>query len=148
MKELCVIVDVSGSMYVVGKPLIIGGILQTLSALEKMVDETKTFSVAKMQWDGSEAGFEALIKKCDKKKSLLLTDGYSLSDSCRKSRNIKNFLEDAKDSLYVVLCGGDALDVSAFKEFSRVNVVHAEDVLKAVEILFAKQEFSAEEEEW
>ncbi|WP_173474013.1 hypothetical protein [Fibrobacter succinogenes] len=148
MKELCVIVDVSGSMYVMGKPLIIGGILQTLSALEKMVNEANSFSVVKMQWDGSEAGFEALIEKCDKKNSLLLTDGYSLSDSCRKSRVIKNFFEDSKDSLYVVLCGGDALDISSHREFSRVNVVHAEDILKVVEILFAKQECSAEEEGW
>ena len=53
MKELYVIVDVSGSMYAVGKPLIVGNILQTLSACEKLADETNRFTVEKMQWDGS-----------------------------------------------------------------------------------------------
>ena len=148
MKELYVIVDVSGSMYAMGKPLIVGNILQTLSACEKLTDETNQFSVEKMQWNGSANEFESLIEKCNEKKTLLLTDGYSLADSCRKSRVIKDFIEQSKKSLYLVLCGGDAVDVSAYKDFSSLNVVLAENVLKAVETLMRQEEGSAEEEGW
>ena len=148
MKELYVIVDVSGSMYAMGKPLIVGNILQTLSACEKLADETNQFSVEKIQWDGSADEFESLIEKCNEKKTLLLTDGYSLADSCSKSRVIKDFIEKSKDSLYLVLCGGDAVDVSAYEDFSSLNVVLAEDVLKIVEILMSQEDGSAEDEGW
>lgn len=148
MKELYVIVDVSGSMYAMGKPLIVGNILQTLSACEKMADETDRITVEKIQWDGSANEFESLIEKCNEKKTLLLTDAYSLADSCSKSRVIKDFIEKSKDSLYLVLCGGDALDVSAYKFFSSLNVVLAEDVLKTMEILMSQQDCSTEEEGW
>lgn len=148
MKELYVIVDISGSMYAMGKPLIVGNILQTLSACEKFADETNRFTVEKMQWDGSANEFESFIEKCNGKKTMLLTDGYSLADSCSKSRVIKDFIEKSKDSLYLVLCGGDAVDVSAYKDFSSLNVVLAEDVLKTVEILMNQEECSAEEEGW
>ena len=148
MKELYVIVDISGSMYAMGKPLIVGNILQTLSACEKFADETNRFTVEKMQWDGSANEFESFIEKCNGKKTMLLTDGYSLADSCSKSRVIKDFIEKSKDSLYLVLCGGDAVDVSAYKNFSSLNVVLAEDVLKTVEILMNQEDCSAEEEGW
>lgn len=148
MKELYVIVDVSGSMYAMGKPLIVGNILQTLSACEKLADETNQFSVEKIQWDGSADEFESLIEKCNEKKTLLLTDGYSLADSCCKSRVIKDFIEQSKKSLYLVLCGGDAVDVSAYEDFSSLNVVLAEDVLKIVEILMSQEDGSAEDEGW
>jgi hypothetical protein len=148
MKELYVIVDVSGSMYAMGKPLIVGNILQTLSACEKMADETNRFTVEKIQWDGSANEFESLIEKCNEKKTLLLTDGYSLADSCSKSRVIKDFIEKSKKSLYLVLCGGDAVDVSAYKDFSSLNVVLAENVLKTVETLMRQEKGSAEEEGW
>jgi len=148
MKELYVIVDVSGSMYAMGKPLIVGNILQTLSACEKLADETNQFSVEKIQWDGSVDEFESLIEKCNEKKTLLLTDGYSLADSCCKSRVIKDFIEQSKKSLYLVLCGGDAVDVSAYEDFSSLNVVLAEDVLKTMEILMSQQDCSTEEESW
>ena len=148
MEELYVIVDVSGSMYAMGKPLIVGNILQTLSACEKLADETNQFSVEKIQWDGSADEFESLIEKCNEKKTLLLTDGYSLADSCCKSRVIKDFIEQSKKSLYLVLCGGDAVDVSAYEDFSSLNVVLAEDVLKIVEILMSQEDGSAEDEGW
>ena len=148
MKVLYVIVDISGSMYAMGKPLIVGNILQTLSACEKFADETNRFTVEKMQWDGSANEFESFIEKCNGKKTMLLTDGYSLADSCSKSRVIKDFIEKSKDSLYLVLCGGDAVDVSAYKDFSSLNVVLAEDVLKTVEILMNQEDCSAEEEGW
>ena len=148
MKELYAIVDVSGSMYAMGKPLIVGNILQTLSACEKLTDETDRFTVEKIQWDGSANEFESLIEKCNEKKTLLLTDGYSLADSCSKSRVIKDFIEKSKDLLYLVLCGGDAVDVSAYKAFPSLNVVLAENVLKTVETLMRQEEGSAEEEGW
>lgn len=148
MKELYAIVDVSGSMYAMGKPLIVGNILQTLSACEKMADETNRFTVEKIQWNGSANEFESLIEKCNEKKTLLLTDGYSLADSCSKSRVIKDFIEKSKKTLYLVLCGGDAVDVSADKAFSNLNVVRAENVLKAVETLMRQEEEFAEEEGW
>ena len=148
MKELYAIVDVSGSMYAMGKPLIVGNILQTLSACEKMADETNRFTVEKIQWDGSANEFESLIEKCNEKKTLLLTDGYSLADSCSKSRVIKDFIEKSKDLLYLVLCGGDAVDVSAYKAFPSLNVVLAENVLKIMEILMSQQDCSTEDEGW
>ena len=101
-----------------------------------------------MQWNGSANEFESLIEKCNEKKTLLLTDGYSLADSCSKSRVIKDFIEKSKKSLYLVLCGGDAVDVSTYKAFSSLNVVLAENVLKIVETLMRQEEGSAEEEGW
>ena len=77
-----------------------------------------------------------------------MTDGYSLADSCCKSRVIKDFIEQSKKSLYLVLCGGDAVDVSAYEDFSSLNVVLAEDVLKIVEILMSQEDGSAEDEGW
>ena len=135
MKELFVIVDVSGSMYSMGKTSVVGSVLQALSALENMGEESGRPSLTKMQWDGSSKALESLAEKCSGRNTLLLTDGYALSDNCKVSRAVKNFLQENKDRLFVVLCGGDALNVSAIKEFSRVRSVSADNVLYAVESL-------------
>lgn len=135
MKELFVIVDVSGSMYSMGKTSVVGSVLQALSTLENMGEESGRLSLTKMQWDGSSKALESLAEKCSGRNTLLLTDGYALSDNCKASRVVKNFLQENKDRLFVVLCGGDALNVSAMKDFSRVRSIRADNVLYAVESL-------------
>ncbi len=136
MKEICVVVDVSGSMCTMGKPSVLGNVMQTLSTLQNFYDESQRIIFSKMQWDGGRETLEALVEKFDGKNVLLLTDGYALSDFCRTSSSVKKFIAANKKSLFVVLCGGDALDVSVFKkDFGELRVVNARDILYAVELL-------------
>lgn len=139
MKELAVIVDVSGSMYALGKASVVGNVLQTLSAFE---------NVSKMQWDGTCAGLEKLIEKCSEKNVLLLTDGYALLDSCKLSKTIKSFLDKNQENFFVVRCGGDSANISATKEFRRVRSVTADNVLYAVECFSDSGVAQAQEEDW
>ena len=132
MKELIVIIDVSGSMYAMGKTFVVGNVLSTLSALENFGTEEK-LSFAKMQWDGTVKALEELAGKCSGKNTLILTDGYALADNCKSSKVIRKFFEENCSNLFVVLCGGDCMNVSALKEFRLVKTLQADNVLYALE---------------
>ena len=142
MKELIVIIDVSGSMYAMGKVSVVGNVLSTLSALENLGDETEKISLTKMQWAGTCEEFEKLTEKCSGKNTLLITDGYALSDNCRTSRVAKLFTEKNRDNFFVILCGGDAMKICALKEFHRIRAVNADNVLYAVESLVSAGSFA------
>lgn len=152
MEELNVIIDVSGSMYSMGKTSVVGNVLSTLSALEVFDDEGSKFSVTKMQWDGTSKTLESLFEKCRNSNSLLLTDGYALTDNCKSSKVIKAFLEEEKEQFFVVLCGGDSINISALKDFKRVQTVYADNVLYAVDCFLNSKELGAEqnktEDDW
>ena len=142
MEELIVVTDVSGSMYVSGKINIIGVVMQTLSVLGKF----ENVSVSKMQWDGSRESFEALAEKCSGKKTLILTDGYAFLDNCRESQTIKKFFGTERENVFVVLCGGDAVDISALSGFKRVPVTRSDNILFAFDSLYKSAE--TEKENW
>ena len=142
MEELIVVTDVSGSMYVSGKINIIGVVMQTLSVLGKF----ENVSVSKMQWDGSLESFEALAEKCSGKKTLILTDGYAFLDNCRGSQTIKKFFGTDRENVFVVLCGGDAFDISALSGFKRVSVTRSDNILFAFDSLYKSAE--TEKENW
>lgn len=146
MKELIVIIDISGSMYAMGKTSVVGNVLSTLSALEILGDEDSKLSITKMQWDGTSTAFESLSEKCKGKNTMLLTDGYALTDNCKSSRIVKSFLEENRENFIVVLCGGDSINISALKEFRRVRTVEADNVLYALEC-FPDSEQSSENQE-
>ncbi|MBQ5382999.1 MAG: VWA domain-containing protein [Treponema sp.] len=146
MKELVVIIDVSGSMYAMGKISVVGNALSTLSALENLGDDDSKVSVEKMQWDGTCSGLEKLLEKNTGRNILLLTDGYALTDDCKSSKTIKKILEENADNFFVVLCGGDSINVSAAKEFRRVRTVDAGNIVYAVEC-FSDSERSDENQE-
>lgn len=136
MKEICAVVDVSGSMCTMGKPSVLGNVMQTLSTLQNIKDESQRIVLSKMQWDGSKESLESLVQQWEEKNVLLLTDGYALSDSCRTSSSFKKYIALNTNRFFVVLCGGDALDVSLFKkDFKEMHVVNARDILYAVELL-------------
>ncbi len=147
MKELCVVVDTSGSMYTLGKPMIVGSILQTLSFFENNNDENKKFSLKKMKWDGNSQSFETIIENCSENLILILTDGYSIFDNCLKNSKIKQFLEEKKDVCFIVLCGGDALNISSCAEFKRVNIVTADNILYAIDSLFNNNDSKSSDDE-
>lgn len=132
MEELNVIIDVSGSMYAMGKTCVVGNVLSTLSTLENFGVEEK-LSVKKMQWDGTGKALEALTEKCSGKNTLILTDGYALSDNYNSSKIIKKFFEENCDNLFLILCGGDCMNISALKEFRLVKTLQADNVLYALE---------------
>lgn len=146
MEELIVVTDVSGSMYVSGKINIIGVVMQTLSALGKF----ENVSVSKMQWDGSRESFEALAEKYSGKKMLILTDGYAFLDNCRGSQTIKKFFGTERENVFVVLCGGDAVDISALSGFKGVRATRSDNILSAFESLFYKsaEDSETEKENW
>lgn len=151
MKELIVIIDISGSMYAMGKASVVGNVLSTLSALDNLGDENESLAITKMQWDGTCADFEKLIEKCSGKNVLLLTDGYALTDNCKTSGTVKSFLEQNCMNFFVVLCGGDAMKISAAKEFRRVRNVSADNILFALEALSwsnGNNKFADKEENW
>ena len=152
MEELNVIIDVSGSMYSMGKTSVVGNVLSTLSALEVFDDECSKFSVTKMQWDGTCKTLESLFEKCRNSNSLFLTDGYALTDNCKSSKVIKAFLEEEKEQFFVVLCGGDSINISALKDFKRGQTVYADNVLYAVGCFLNSKELGAKqnktEEDW
>ena len=137
MKELCVIVDVSGSMCTMGKPSVLNNVMQTLSTLQNFYDDSQQIIFSQMQWDGSKESLEHLVEEMEEKNILLLTDGYALSDSCRSSSSVKKFIATNRNSFFVVLCGGDALDVSVFKrDFESLQVVKSCDILYVIERFF------------
>ncbi|MBO4699106.1 hypothetical protein J5690_05785 [bacterium] len=135
MQKLFVVADVSGSMCCGGKLFVAKSVLQTLDALKRTAENPEEIAVEKINWDGTESGFEELMPKLSGKCSMILTDGYSILDNCGKSRIAKKFFEENKNSLFVILCGGDAVDISKFKDFSMVRTVKADNVLFAVETL-------------
>lgn len=140
MKELCVVVDISGSMYTLGKPMIVGSILQTLSFFENDNYDNKKFSLKKMKWDGNNQSLGTILENCSENLILILTDGYSLVDNCLNNRRIKEFIEEKKDVCFVVLCGGDSLNISSYKEFVRVNTVTADNILYAIDVLLNRND--------
>jgi len=151
MDELIVVADVSGSMYVTGKTAILGNIMQTISALGKN-NTAKNITVTKMQWNGNRESFESLTEKYSGKKTLILTDGYSFLDNCRESQTIKTFFETKRENVFVVLCGGDAVDISisAFPMLKH-HTIKAENILFALESLFfksTKTDLETEKENW
>lgn len=142
--EILVIVDMSGSMSAMGKSGIVGNILCTLSAVERMEEG---ICVVKKQWqDGDCRTLERLCEGRDGQHLLLLTDGYALQDNCRESRIIKGIFERNNSTSLVVLCGGDALDISKIGCFSRFNCYKAENILCALEQLMTHK--ADIEEDW
>lgn len=152
MDELIVVADVSGSMYAAGKPAILGTTMQTISALGKSDDTVKDITVTKMQWDGNCKSFESLAEKCSGTKTLILTDGYSFLDNCRESQPTKKFFETDRENVFVVLCGGDAVDISiSVFPMLKQHTIKAENILFALESLLFKStgtELETEKESW
>ena len=146
MDELILVIDCSGSMCTSGKINIIGSILQTLSALNKFDDTAKNISATRMPWDGNRESFELLSEKCSGKKTLILTDGYAFLDNCRESQIAKKFFETNRENVFVVLCGGDAFDISALSGFKRVPVTRSDNILFAFDSLYKSAE--TEKENW
>ena len=150
MKKLNVIVDVSGSMYEMGKPSVVGCLLATLSSLPP--EFLEKCEISKLGWDGTEERLSELLQEAAESPMLLLTDGYALCDNCLKLREVREKLFSKKDSVFLVLCGGDAIDVSSLKDFRGIQTVRADNLLFAVESLYEHEEAvyasSAEGEEW
>ncbi len=142
MDTLNVIVDISGSMYAAGKASIAGTLLSTLSFLPP--DCGGNAELKKYSWDGKSSSLKELLEKTSENPTLVITDGYSISDNCT-AREVKQLLLAAKERLFVVLCGSDAIDISALKEFRGVRTVNAENIMFAVESLFQKSADSMQE---
>ena len=137
MLGLYVAVDVSGSMRAGGKLFVAKNVLQTLDAVKESAENPEEITIKKINWDGTGRGLEELVPELSGKMSIILTDGYAISDNCKKSRIAKKFFDENRNSLFVVLCGGDCIDISSLKDFSRVRTVKADNVLFAVEMLLA-----------
>ena len=135
MKTLHVIVDLSGSMSALGKSAIAGTLLATLAALPP--DCGGDADVQRHRWDGRADTLVPLLQTTAGEATLLVTDGYALADSAGSAagRAVREALGAHTDSLFVVRCGPDAVDLAALKEFRGVPSVAAEDVLYAVETL-------------
>ena len=136
MPNLFVVTDVSGSMYAGGKLFVVQTVLQTLDVAKTIV-ESEEITIEKRNWDGTEKGFEELMPELSGSCSMILTDGYAILDSCGKSRTAKKFFDENSDSLFVILCGGDSINISKLKDFSKVCTVTADNVLLAFETLLA-----------
>ncbi len=144
MVELYVVVDLSGSMNTMGKSVVVASVLQALSSLDDLHFHPDNIRLHKKGWDGSLEGFRPIVQWCAGKRTVLLTDGYALHDNCR-NRDYKAFFRDNRESLSVVLCGADALDVSKSNDFKGVQVVWSENILYVVEKILSldQQEIQA-----
>ena len=142
MDLLNAIIDISGSMYAAGKASVVGTLLSTLDFLPQ--DCGGNAELKKYSWDGSAFSLKELLEKTVGNPTLVITDGYSLSDNCT-ARESRQMLLAEKERLFVVLCGSDAIDISALKEFRGVRTVNAENIMFAVESLFWKSADSAQE---
>ena len=142
MSMLNVIIDISGSMYTAGKPSVVGFLLSTLGILPQ--DCGGNAELKKYSWDGSSSLLKVLLEKTAENPTLVITDGYSISDNCT-AREVMQMLLAEKERLFVVLCGSDAIDISALKEFRGVRTVNAENIMFAVENLFWKSADSVQE---
>lgn len=138
MRNLFVVADVSGSMYAGGKLFVVQTVLQTLNTAKTIVESEK-ISIEKINWDGTEKGFEELTPKLSGKCSIILTDGYAILDNCGKSRIAKKFFDENRNSLSVILCGGDSINISKLKDFSKVRTVTADNALLAFETLLVSE---------
>lgn|GEM_PF-6511571 len=142
MTTLNAIIDISGSMYAAGKPGVVGSLLSTLASLPS--DCGGSSELKKYSWDGKSSSLKELLEKTSENPTLVITDGYSISDNCT-AREIRQMLLAEKERFFVVLCGSDAIDISALKEFRGVRTVNAENIMFAVESLFWKSADSAQE---
>lgn len=141
MGKLNVILDVSGSMYEMGKPCVVGFVLSTLEFLPEEI--LSGAEIQKIGWNGEAERLQEILGESGGEPVLLLTDGYALCDNCARSKDVRNLLLERKDSLFVVKCGADSIDVSAIKEFHGIRSVDSSDILLAAETLFERPETSA-----
>ena len=145
-----VIVDISGSMSALGKPAVAGNALATLSLLPP---ECGKVQLSKHPWNGQVETLLPLLQQDTGMPTLVLTDGFAIADA---EKSWKKELEKAvlpwKESLFVVLCGADAVSASVLKDkCGDVQSVAAENILYAVETLSdhcGKTAPENNEEEW
>ncbi len=149
MEGLRVIVDISGSMSALGKLAVVGNALTTLSLLPP---EFGNVQLAKHCWDGQVESLLALLQQDAGTPTLVLTDGFAFAEA---ERSQKKELEKAflswKESLFIVLCGADAVGVPALQKSGDVQSVTAENILYAAEVLSERRQKTApenNEEEW
>ena len=136
-------------MSALGKTAVAGNALTTLSLLPP---EFGNVQLAKRVWNAQVESLLKLLQQDAGMPTLVLTDGFAFAET-DKSR--KKELETAflpwKESLFVVLCGTDAVSASALEKCGGVQSVAAENILCAVETLSERCGKTAPEnngEEW
>ena len=149
MEGLRVIVDISGSMSALGKHAVIGNALTTLSLLPPEFGDVQP---AKHSWDGQVESLLALLQQDAGMPTLVLTDGFAFAEAERpQKKELEKAFLSCKETLFVVLCGTDAVSASALKKCGVVQSVAAENILYAVETLSERCPKTApenSEEEW
>lgn len=149
MEGLRVIVDISGSMSALGKLAVVGNALTTLSMLPPEFGDVQ---LAKHSWDGQVESLLALLQQDVGMSTLVLTDGFAFAEAERpQKKELEKAFLSWKESLFIVLCGMDAVGVSALQRCGDVQSVAAENILYAVETLSERCPKSApekNEEEW
>lgn len=121
MSKLNVIVDVSGSMFAMGKVTILASSLRTL--------EQCGITLEKIQWDGETDSLSDVLGRTSGSKTIMLTDGYSILDGDNKV--LKDYVKENTDLFWIVRCGMDA----ALNEFKGLKTCDASNILMVVETM-------------
>lgn len=150
MEGLRVIVDISGSMSALGKPAVVGNALTTLSLLPP---EFGNVQLAKHSWNGQMESLLTLLQQDAGMPTFVLTDGFAFAEAgSSQERKLNEAFSSLKETLFVVLCGTDALSASVLqKRYGVVQSVAAENILYAVEVLSERCPETApenNEEDW
>ena len=111
--KLHAIVDLSGSMSVLGKKAICDMVLQTIAFLPE-------FELERHDWDGNEPSLNEILAEVGNEPVVILSDGYAISDSKLQ----------VPEHTPVILCGSDSM-----RYIKNVDVYSAEDTVKFLEIL-------------
>lgn len=133
MLDLYLVLDLSNSMNTMGKPVVAESILQILSSLNELYPELEGISLHTQGWNGTLEGFYSIIQMCNEKYTMILTDGFALYDNCRHDQHCKNYFRTNSNFLSIMLCGADALDISQWDPFKKLQVEYAENILLIVE---------------
>ena len=149
MEGLRVIVDISGSMSALGKPAVVGNALTTLLLLPP---EFGSMQLAKHSWNGQVETLFTLLQQDAGVPTLVLTDGFAIAeaDSSQKKK-LNEAFSSWKETLFLVLCGTDAVSASVLQGYGVAQSVAAENILYAVEVLSERCPETApenNEEDW
>lgn len=133
MEGLRVIVDISGSMSALGKFAVVSNALTTLSRLPP---EFGNVQLAKHSWNGQVESLLTLLQQDAGMPTLVLTDGFALVEAeSSQKKKLNEAFSSLKETLFVVLCGTDAVSASVLQRYGAVQSVAAENILYAVEVL-------------
>ncbi|GAB6091565.1 hypothetical protein [Spirochaeta dissipatitropha] len=124
-----IIHDTSGSMTILGKPVIVDMSTRAVALYSRICTDLTTCEVDVLEWNGSPKELPAIMYEHVVNYALVLTDGFY---SRGGFSTILHSIREHGITCRVVLCGEDARRPREDWEYSAVDILNAfDDVLRA-----------------